>query len=426
EMGLRYVSAPHATAVEFEARVRPVDERGAFACADERLSRVWAVAAATLHTSMQVLTVDGIKRDRLPWQGDQALAATANAYAFGDAAIARDGVIALGRPRHGFVNGIADYSLWWLVNNATLLTHFGVDPLVGEGAAIDGFASALWQQRDEAGLLRPAPGEHFRGADAEAVFIDWGAPVRGSDATAFQLLWAWALAATADTLDALGHDTAGAWRQRADEVAATVTRLAWDDDAGLWHDRVDRSGTGSAHPNVIAAVSGIGPSSPRMAATIRDGEVGTPFMRSYALTALHRLGDTAAALDELTDRWGRQLDRGALTFSEDFDVEGESPFAMYGRPFGRSMSHAWSSAPASLLPQLLLGLRPLAPGWAAFTIRPQLGDLAWAGATVPTPHGDVTVIADTRTVRAWLPAGTTLLDGDTRVTGPAVHERPAA
>jgi hypothetical protein len=80
---------------------------------------------------------------------------------------------------------------------------------------------------------------------------------------------------------------------------------------------------------------------------------------------------------------------------------------MYGRPFGKSLCHAWSSGPAALLPQLVLGVRPLTDGWATFEVAPQRGDLEWASATVPTPHGVISVRADETGTTVTFPAGTT-------------------
>ena len=58
--------------------------RGAFACSDDQLTRIWAAAQYTLRLCMQGLMIDGIKRDRMPWAGDQALSTLANAFALGD------------------------------------------------------------------------------------------------------------------------------------------------------------------------------------------------------------------------------------------------------------------------------------------------------------------------------------------------------
>ena len=100
-LGFRYLAvrsdvAPDEVAVQ--ASVPAVDRPGAFACSDDRLTRIWASAQYTLRLCMQGLMIDGIKRDRMPWAGDQALSTLANAFAVGDGGIVADGLVALGRP----------------------------------------------------------------------------------------------------------------------------------------------------------------------------------------------------------------------------------------------------------------------------------------------------------------------------------------
>jgi hypothetical protein len=41
-----------------------------------------------------------------------------------------------------------------------------------------------------------------------------------------------------------------------------------------------------------------------------------------------------------------------------------------------------------VLPAHLLGVTPTSPGYRTASIRPDLGDLAWAEGVVPAPHGD--------------------------------------
>jgi alpha-L-rhamnosidase len=121
------------------------------------------------------------------------------------------------------------------------------------------------------------------------------------------------------------------------------------------------------------------------------------------------------------------LDRGARTFWEEFPEEGEDDLAMYGRPFGRSLSHGWSAGPAALLPELVLGVRPAADGWSAFTVDPELGDLDWAEAVVPVPTGDLTVRCDGDATVVDVPPGTVLVHRGER-HGPGRHRlvRPTA
>jgi hypothetical protein len=57
----------------------------------------------------------------------------------------------------------------------------------------------------------------------------------------------------------------------------------------------------------------------------------------------------------------------------------------------RSDCHAWSSAPTFEFMQEILGVRPIAPGFARVRIAPFTAQLEWARGVVPTPRGDIHV-----------------------------------
>ena len=278
-LGLRYLTVGEAepTGVVIEAEIRSAPRRGAFACSDELLNRIWAVSAYTLRLCMQRLMIDGIKRDRMPWAGDQALSTLANAYAFGDETIAIDSSVASGRPRHGYINGISDYSLWWVINNGLLARYFGSDSetFTRRARSVQRFLEDLTRYVGDDSVFRPQIEADGFGTSAGSVFLDF-----------------------------------------------------WEE--------FTTSSTGAA-------------------------------------------GDH---------------------------------YAMYGRPFGRSLCHAWNAGPAALLPELVLGVRPLSDGWSRFAVAPDLGDLEWAGAVVPVPGGGTIVASADR--------------GEVSVDGPAglVLERP--
>lgn len=92
---------------------------------------------------------------------------------------------------------------------------------------------------------------------------------------------------------------------------------------------------------------------------------------------------------------------------------------MYDRPYGMSMCHAWASGPAAILPEAILGLRPLASGWASFTVDPRLDDLQWAAAAVPVPDGEIVVVATGEQVSVDVPVGSALVRGGESIPGPA-------
>ena len=57
-------------------------------------------------------------------------------------------------------------------------------------------------------------------------------------------------------------------------------------------------------------------------------------------------------------------------------------------------NHAWGAAPANIVARGLLGIRPTAPGFAAYEVKPRLGGVARATYRYPTPRGAIVVEAD--------------------------------
>ena len=72
---------------------------------------------------------------------------------------------------------------------------------------------------------------------------------------------------------------------------------------------------------------------------------------------------------------------------------------MYGRPYGKSLCHAWGASPIYLLGKYYLGVKPVKEGYKEFTIAPALGGLRWMEGTVPTPNGNIHVYMDNKTIK---------------------------
>ena len=422
-LGFRYASITGVSpdAVTVLAHVRPAPRRGAFLTDDATLNGIWATSAYTLRLCMQTFLVDGIKRDRMPWMGDHALGVLTDAAAFGDAEVVRTTLRALGRPREGYVNGISDYSLWWVVSQGLYQRQFGDAGFArAEAEHLHDFVTDLARHADGDGVWRPPRvAGSFAHAGPGAVFLDWGVSIREDGVpTAVQMLWYWALTSAAAVLDVAGHPGAQQWAATATRLRTTLERRAWRSDAGLWSEYLDEPGCDSVYPDFLAVLAGITPSSPEtIADLLLRSSAGTPFMRAFALMALGRVGARTAAVAEVRRLWSGMLDAGATTFWEDFGAEG-SAWEMYGRPFGKSLCHGWSAGPAALLPELVLGIRPLADGWRRFEVDPQLGSLGWAAAVTPTPHGDIVTDAQPGTVHVQVPAGTTLVTESASYPGP--------
>lgn len=418
-LGFRYLRVePQPAAVTVRASRRPTPRRGRFACSDPTLTRIWEASAATLHACMHGLMLDGIKRDRMPWIGDQALNTLANAYAFGDRDIVTASLTALGRPKDGYVNGIADYSLWWLIGTGFLARHFDAGTYVADEADhIDAFTARLAEQAGHDGLFRPVPsGDDFQ----LLVFIDWGVNADATrDVTALQVLWFWALRTAAELLGSVGHPGAGRWAELAETVRETLRNRGWDEGAGQWREYVDGVAGPSPYPAFLAVLAGLGAEGSVGELLARTERAGTPFMTGFLLRALVEIGRADLAVARIRTLWGGMLDAGAVTFWEEFGGDG-SDHAMYGRAWGKSLCHAWASGPAALLPEAVLGVRSLADGWRRFEVSPRLGELEWAEATIPAPQGDIVVRAGAEGLVVEVPAGSVLAGPDGDHEGPCV------
>ncbi|WP_026877134.1 alpha-L-rhamnosidase C-terminal domain-containing protein [Jiangella gansuensis] len=408
-LGFRYIATDTAADVVVEAQVHPVPRRGAFLCSDERLNQIWSTSAYTLRLCLQELVVDGIKRDRMPWMGDQALSTLTNAYAFADRQAAHDTIVALGQPRYGYVNGIADYSLWWVIACGFYVRHFDAsDDVARLSERVQDFLTEMSGYTHANGVLRPAvlPDQFIT-----HVFLDWGVEIdTRRDLTALQVLWWWALRSGARVLAAAGRPEAVGWEKRAADLRAVLVARAWDPITDSWREYLgDTEPSGTPYADFLSVAAGlVDPVPDGMRASLCGAaRAGTPFMTAFALRALGVCGERVEAVRRLCDLWGQMLDAGALTFWEEFG-DGVDDLTMYGRPFGKSLCHAWSAGPLVLLPELVLGIRPVEDGWKAFKVDPMLGGLSWARAVVPAPGGDIVVDAAPDKTIVDVPPGTVL------------------
>jgi len=136
-------------------------------------------------------------------------------------------------------------------------------------------------------------------------------------------------------------------------------------------------------------------------------KITTPYMRFYELAALAEIGQQTYVTKEIKDYWGGMLQEGATTFWEQYypGEEGAARYAMYGRPFGRSLCHAWGASPLYLIGKYYLGVKPTKPGYSEYIVEPALGGLQWIEGTVPTPQGNISVSADTRQIKITTASG---------------------
>ena len=113
------------------------------------------------------------------------------------------------------------------------------------------------------------------------------------------------------------------------------------------------------------------------------------------------MGEQPYVLKEMKNYWGGMLKLGATSFWEEYnpDKKDTEHLAMYGRPFGKSLCHAWGASPIYLLGKYYLGVKPLTAGYQTYIIEPNLGGLAWMEGKVPTPEGDISMYCSTKEIK---------------------------
>ncbi len=381
-LALRYFrfAAPVAGEVSFLSQVDGREPSGRFTCSDPRLVRMWRTGVETLRLCTRTFLVDGIKRDRLPWAGDLAVEILAQAYSFGDPEPVKRTLAALGSgdPRTvGNVNGIAAFSMWWVVAHDLLQRYFG------EAGYL-----RLHYPRIRARMAELATHEDARGFFARDLgwnFMDWtgrdGAMLRSE--ISLQVIYFAALESGARLADRVGDAaSAAAWRARAARLKETILAVGMD---------------GTRHARILAVALGLvdGETARRYAREIAAGDLPptvTPYMSTFEVIALVKGGETEAARTKFEAVWGAMADFGVDAYWEGWDAADgdDARYVFYGRPFGKSLCHAWGSGPAFLIPGLFLGIEPAEDGWRKIRVAPRVPDFAPdAQVVIPGAGGSV-------------------------------------
>ena len=336
-----------------------------FSCGDARKERLWRTGVETLRLCTRTFLIDGIKRDRLPWAGDLAVEIMAAAYSFGNPEpIKRTlAVLGSGDVREGHVNGIAGYSLWWVVGHDLLQRYFDEPDFL-----------RLHYPRICARMDEIATHEDERGFFAKELgwdFIDWQGRKGGTlkSEITLQTVYFGALKAAARIAGRAGDaKRAAEWDAKAGKLGARILATGMD---------------ATRHARMMAIFFDLvtGETAARYAREIAADDLpptGTPYMASFEVMALVKGGETAAALRKFESVWGAMLDFGADAYWEGWNVEdkGDEIYEFYGRPFAKSLCHAWSSGPAFLIPGVFLGVRPTADGWRTWEVAPAMPEFA--------------------------------------------------
>ena len=362
--------------------------RASFASGDLVLDKIWSVAEHTFRLCSGVFFIDGVKRDRWIWSGDAYQSFFVNRYLMADPDIDQRTLLALrgNDPMTTHINTIIDYSMFWILGVKEHFKAYGdrefLEQIYPKMVSLMEFCE---QSLDEQGFLVSRSGDW--------TFVDWADLDKNDPFGAEQMLLAACWGAMDQLSQALGKD-GKRFRKRRDDLVRNIDAYYWDEERGAY---LDSFSSGLRHvtrqTNIFAILFHV--ASParreRIIQNVIDNEnippITTPYFNFFELDVLAEAGRLDKVMEKLRTYWGGMLERGAVTFWEEFDptISGPAQYDMYGDKFGKSLCHAWSASPIYLLSKYFVGLRQSENG---FVLTPKLEYFGQLDCSLPIGSGD--------------------------------------
>ena len=384
--------------MDYEYASFDTQHSGSFRCSDDEINRIWDIAAYTMDLTTREFFMDGIKRDRWTWSGDAIQSYLMNYYLRFDTECVKRTIRQLrGKdPVTAHVNTIMDYTFYWFKSIHDYYEYTGDVAFVRE----------MWPRMVT--LMDYVEGRLNSQGMAEGqpddwIFVDWvDFPMHKRGTLCFeQILLMKAMETMAFCAKILGINKSD-YRVKAEELRNKIKQTFWSYEQKAYYHAIEEGQMNrqiTKFPNMFAILYGLAYEEERreiMQSVMLNPDIPaitTPYMRFYELETLCIDGHHTQVLQEMRDYWGGMLREGATSFWEKYvpSETGTQHLAMYGRPYGKSLCHAWGASPVYLLGKYYLGVRPTKPGYEEFEIRPSLGDLDWLQGDVPTPHGMIHV-----------------------------------
>lgn len=397
---LRYVNIvctgdTSADNLTLEYEYLPEKELGTFRCDNELLNKIWEIGVYTMQLTTREFFIDGIKRDRWVWSGDAAQSYLMNYYLFNDSETVKRTIWLLGgkAPITSHINTIMDYTFYWFNSIADYYLYSGDRAFLEQiYPNMKTLMDYVLGRTDEDGMVQ--------GMTGDWVFIDWAdKPMDKTGQLSFeQILFCRSLESIAQVAEVIGADSEeiSKYKTLAASLREKLLPFFWNEEKKAI---VHKRGAEDVFKfsSMFAVIYNYLDAEKKKAVAenvlFNDDvlKITTPYMRFYELEAMCMLGKHEQVMSEMLDYWGGMIAEGATSFWEKYvpGEHGAEKYAMYGRPFGKSLCHAWGASPIYLLGKYYLGVQPTSPGYKTFEVRPNLGSLKEMEGTVPTPQGCV-------------------------------------
>jgi alpha-L-rhamnosidase len=406
--GFRYLTLPadrkiNITAISAINRHYAVQDEGSFECSDPLLNRIWNVGRFTMKLCSQDTYMDTPWREQTQYiAGDSRYL---QKYAFYSSGLssefltrynilsgawsqrwADDGSIRSRYPTdwligEGTSGYLVDYELEWVIMLGEYYQYFGNEDLIRQ--VYPNLVKLMGKFRtmvsQEHGVLSDVKGwivlDH-----PDTYPMD-----QQKEITALNCLYYGALTQAAWLAKVVAEEPEQAltWTNQANRLKQDIQKWFWLPGKNLYADSYG-SEQCSQQTQVYALLYGLVEENHESHVIKYIKAEGRHSEMSFAYYVVNALfgQEEQWAIDYIRENWGAQMKLSSFNggWQEGWNVE------EWTGDIG-STSHAWCSGPTALLPQKVLGIEPVSPGWKEFTIAPHPGDLKWAKGTVSTPSG---------------------------------------
>ena len=396
----------NANSVNMIAVFYPFDENASFfECSDPVLNDVWELCKYSIKaTSFCGIYVDG-DRERIPYEAD--------AYINQLCHYSVDREYSMARASHEYLIKNATWPTEWILHS--VLMAWADYLYTGDAGSLEHYyddlkAKTLLALAREDGLISTRTGlvtdellKSIHLQDRLRDIVDWppgsftdgGTGERdnyqmGEINTVVNAFHAHALSLMNQIATALGkQNDAQFFKDRAEQVGASINEKLLNKNRGIYVDSEDSTHS-ALHANMFPLAFDLVPEA-HVASVVEfiksRGMACSVYGAQYLLEALYKAGEAQYALDLMTARHDRSwphmiYDVGTTITLEAWDIKYKNNL---------DWNHAWGAAPANIIPRYLIGVHPIEPGFRSFQIKPQIADLTFAKAHVPTIRGAVYV-----------------------------------
>lgn len=399
--------------IEADYEQTPIQVKGEFTSDEELINKVWKTAAYTFELCSREFFIDGIKRDRWVWAADAYQSFFVAHSLFMDQEIEKRTLIALGgkAPVRSYINGIMDYDYFWILSIRDYYRTYSDRKFIRQ---------ILPQLREVIRFCgtRECTDGFVRGKGEDWIFIDWAPMDKTGALLGEQVLYAAALDAAAEIFEASGamDDDSGfesterpdAFRNKAEALRELIMNKFYDKEKGIFIDSFESGLNSVTRQNNLLAYLYLPLTKEQKHWIYRNvilndeiAKITTPYFKFYENQVHCEEGNLSLLTDSLRNYYGEMIALGATTFYEQFDPgqRGVERFAMYGRPFEKSLCHAWSCSPIYLLARYAAGVKNTSLAYNTFSVEPNPGDIRQFKAVIPLPDNNyVTVSATEKTI----------------------------